>query len=130
MLSEGVLTGQPLAQAQVFAYLTPEQNEFLQMPESLDIQFTPSDGNSQIARYQALATEYASVRQEMQVKDQQNISVVLPVCTDSNLLALMKIEIVLDEEETERQQAVQDIKALIAAIQLETQKALTQIVFS
>lgn len=70
MLSEGLLTGQPLAQAQVFAYLTPEQNEFLQMPDSLDIQFSPSSvPNSQIARYQAPASEYASIRQEMQVKD-------------------------------------------------------------
>jgi len=32
MLNEGVLTGAPLAQAHMFAYLTPEQNELLQMP--------------------------------------------------------------------------------------------------
>ena len=43
MLNQGVLTGQPLAQAQMFAYLTPEQNEILQMPERLDIQFNPSE---------------------------------------------------------------------------------------
>ena len=37
MLNSGLLSGQPLVQAQMIAYLTPEQNEFLQMPESLDI---------------------------------------------------------------------------------------------
>ena len=29
MLNSGLLTGQPLSQANMFAYLTPEQNEFL-----------------------------------------------------------------------------------------------------
>ena len=27
----------------MFAYLTPEQNEFLQMPDRFDIEFSPSD---------------------------------------------------------------------------------------
>lgn len=35
----------------------------------------------------------------MQVKDQQSISVLLPVCTEQNLLALIKLEIVLSEED-------------------------------
>ena len=69
MLNTGVLSGQPLAQAQMFAYLTPEQNEFLQMPERLDIQFAPSDDQPALARYQAPASEYSQVRQEMQVVD-------------------------------------------------------------
>ena len=43
MMNSGVLSGQPLAQAQMIAYLTPEQNEFLQMPERLDIQFSPTE---------------------------------------------------------------------------------------
>ena len=37
MLNSGILSGQPLSQAQMIAYLTPEQNEILQMPERLDI---------------------------------------------------------------------------------------------
>ena len=43
MLNSGILSGQPLSQAQMIAYLTPEQNEILQMPERLDIQFAPTD---------------------------------------------------------------------------------------
>ena len=43
MLNSGILSGQPLGQAQMIAYLTPEQNEFLQMPERLDIQFSPTE---------------------------------------------------------------------------------------
>ena len=39
MLNAGLLTGQPLNQAMMYAFLTPEQNEILQMPERLDIQF-------------------------------------------------------------------------------------------
>ena len=66
----------------------------------------------------------------MQVRDQRSISVVLPVCSDKNLLALIKMEIVLSEEDPDKQATVQDVKALLAAIQLETQRALTQIVFA
>ena len=35
----------------------------------------------------------------------------------------------LNEEDTDKQSTVQDVKALVAAMQLECQKALTQIVF-
>ena len=53
----------------MIAYLTPEQNEILQMPERLDIQFAPTDEEQQVARYQAPCNEYSQVRQEMQVRD-------------------------------------------------------------
>lgn len=69
MVNSGLLSGQPLVQAQMFAYLTPEQNQFLQMPERLDIQFAPTEDQLQVARYQAPAAEYCQVRQEMQVRD-------------------------------------------------------------
>lgn len=69
MINSGVLSGQPLAQAQMIAYLTPEQNEFLQMPEQLDIRFSPTEQELQVARYQAPASDYVGVRQEMQVRD-------------------------------------------------------------
>ena len=55
---------------------------------------------------------------------------VLPICTDANLLSLVKLEILLDEEDADKAQTVQDIKALLAAVQLQTQKALMQIVFA
>ena len=54
----------------------------------------------------------------------------LPICTEQNLLSLVKLEILLDEEDADKAQTVQDIKALLAAIQLQTQKALMQIVFA
>ena len=53
MLNEGLLTGEPLNQAQMYAYLTPEQNELLQMPERLDIHFEPTEEGRQVAKYQA-----------------------------------------------------------------------------
>ena len=51
MMNSGLLTGQPLNTAHMFAFLTPEQNEFLQMPERLDIQFAPTEGREQVAKY-------------------------------------------------------------------------------
>ena len=59
------------------------------------------------------------MRQEMQVIDQRRVSVVLPVRSEKNLLALLKLELALDEEDTDKQSTVQDIKALMAAVQLE-----------
>ena len=53
----------------------------------------------------------------------------LPICSEKNLLALMKLEMALNEEDTDKQSTVQDVKALVAALQLERQKALSQIVF-
>ena len=44
---------------------------------------------------------------------------VLPVRSEKNLLALLKLELALDEEDTDKQSTVQDIKALMAAVQLE-----------
>ena len=41
----------------------------------------------------------------------------------------MKLEMALNEEDTDKQSTVQDVKALVAAMQLECQKALMQIVF-
>ena len=59
------------------------------------------------------------MRQEMQVIDQRRVSVVLPVRSEKNLLALLKLELALNEEDTDKQSTVQDIKALMAAVQLE-----------
>ena len=53
----------------MIAYLTPEQNQLLQMPERLDIQFSPTEAEHQVARYQASVSEYSQVRQEMQIRD-------------------------------------------------------------
>ena len=86
----------------MYAYLTPEQNELLQMSERLDIHFEPTEDGRQIAKYQALASEFSQVRQEMQVKEQQEISVTLPVCTEKNLLALIKLELVISEADMDK----------------------------
>ena len=59
-----------------------------------------------MARYQAPASEYCNMRQEMQVRDQKSISVVLPVCSEKNLLALMKLEMALNEEDTDKQMTI------------------------
>lgn len=75
------------------AYLTREQNELLQLPEQLQISF--EDG-SDISRYLAPLKDYVGIRQEMQVKDQSLISVTLPINSDKNLLAFVKIELVID----------------------------------
>ena len=55
---------------------------------------------------------------------------VLPICTEHNLLALLKIEIVLSDEDADKVSTVQDVKALMAAIQSEVQKSLVQVVFA
>ena len=44
----------------------------------------------------------------------------LPVRSEKNLLALIKAEIVLHHEDIDKVQTVQEVKALIAAVQLET----------
>ena len=66
MINSGVLTGEPLNQTQMVAYLTREQNELLQLPEQLQISF---EDESEIARYLAPLKDYVGIRQEMQVKD-------------------------------------------------------------
>ena len=66
MINSGVLTGEPLNQTQMVAYLTREQNELLQLPEQLQISF---EDESEISRYLAPLKDYVGIRQEMQVKD-------------------------------------------------------------
>ena len=46
------------------------------------------------------------------------------------MLALIKMEMVISDEDTDKQSTVQDVKALVATIQLEAQKSLTQIVYA
>jgi len=40
------------------------------------------------------------------------------------------MEMVISDEDTDKQSTVQDVKALVATIQLEAQKSLTQIVYA
>lgn len=37
------------------------------------------------------------------------------MCSEKNLLALIKLEMVISEEDTDRQSTVQDVKALMAS---------------
>ena len=41
---------------------------------------------------------------------------VLPVCSEMSLLALLKLEIELEDSDAEKAQTVQDIKALVAGV--------------
>ena len=127
MINSGVLTGEPLNQTQMVAYLTREQNELLQLPEQLQISF---EDESEIARYLAPLKDYVGIRQEMQVKDQSFISVTLPINSDRHLLALVKVELIIDQNDEDKQMTSQDVKALVSALQLEASRVMTQIVYA
>ena len=58
----------------------------------------------------------------MQVRDQCFVSVTLPINSDNNLLALVKIELIISEEDEDKQMTSQDIKALVSALQLEASR--------
>ena len=66
----------------------------------------------------------------MQVRDQCFVSVTLPINSDNNLLALVKIELIISEEDEDKQMTSQDIKALVSALQLEASRVLSQNVHS
>ena len=66
----------------------------------------------------------------MQVRDQCFVSVTLPINSDNNLLALVKIELIISEEDEDKQMTSQDIKALVSALQLEASRVLSQNVYS
>ena len=82
------------------AHLTREQNELIQLPEQLQISF---DAEDDLARYLAPQKDYAGARQEMQVRDQCFISVTLPINSDNNLLALVKMDLLISEEDIDKQ---------------------------
>ena len=127
MINSGLLTGEPLSSSDMVAYLTREQNELLQLPEQLNI--TLEDG-SDIARYMAPLKDYVGTRQEMQVKEQTNISVSLPINSERNLLALVKIELAINQDDEDKQTTAEDIKALVNALQLDASRILTTIVYA
>ena len=56
MMNHGILTGEPLTQTPMFAYLTKEQNSHLQMPMSLQSE-NSADGLD-LMRLQAPVEEY------------------------------------------------------------------------
>lgn len=62
MVNSGLITGAPLTQATLIAYLESEQNTLLQMPEDLKIEFP--DPNS-LTRYEAPLKDYQSMKQEI-----------------------------------------------------------------
>jgi hypothetical protein len=55
MVNSGLVTGAPLTQATLIAYLETEQNTLLQMPEDLKIEFP--DPNA-LTRYEAPLKDY------------------------------------------------------------------------
>jgi hypothetical protein len=44
------------------------------------------------------------------------MSVKLPICSDRALLALIRMELEIGEEEMEKQLKVQDVKAIVASL--------------
>ena len=113
MLNSSLLTGELLSQGQMVAYLTREQNELIQLPEQLQISF---DAEDDLARYLAPLKDYDGTRQEMQVKDQVFVSVTLPINSDNHLLGLIKMELIISDEDEDKQVTSQDVKALISAL--------------
>ena len=122
MLNSSLLTGELLSQGQMIAYLTREQNELIQLPEQLQISF---DAEDDLARYIAPLKDYVGTRQEMQVKDQVFVSVTLPINSDNHLLGLIKMELIISDEDEDKQVTSQDVKALISALQLEASRVLS-----
>lgn len=126
MVNSGLLSGAPMTQTNLIAYLDKEQNALLLMPEDLKIVF--QDPNA-LARYEAPIKEYTSMKQEIQVSG-NNMSIKLPIFSEKALLAVVRIELTVLEEALDLSATVQDIKALTGALAIETQKVLSQVVFA
>lgn len=62
MVNTGLVTGLPLTQASMVAYLEPDQNTLLEMPEDLKIEFP--DPNA-LTRYEAPLKDYSTMKQEI-----------------------------------------------------------------
>jgi len=60
--------------------------------------------------------DYVGIRQEMQIKEQINISVSLPINSEKNLLALVKMELAINPDDEDKQTTAEDVKALINAL--------------
>ena len=85
MVNFGLLSGAPLTQTNLIAYLDREQNALLLMPEDLKIEF--QDPNA-LTRYEAPLRDYSSMKQEIKVAG-PNISIRLPVSSEKALLAVI-----------------------------------------
>ena len=66
----------------------------------------------------------------MQVKDQVFVSVTLPINSENQLLGLLKMELIISDEDDDKQVTSQDVKALISALQLEASRVLSQNVYT
>lgn len=95
MVNIGLLSGAPLTQSSLVAYLDPEQNTLLAMPEDLKINF--QDPNA-LARYEASAKDYALMKQEIQISGSK-ISVKLPIYSEKALLTVVRAELTVSEED-------------------------------
>ena len=54
----------------------------------------------------------------------------LPINSDRHLLALVKVELIIDQNDEDKLMTSQDVKALVSALQLEASRVLTQIVYA
>lgn len=126
MINSGLLSGAPLTQTNLIAYLDREQNSLLSMPEELKIVF--QDPNA-LSRYEAPLKDYSSMKQEIQVTGQK-ISVKLPIFSEKALLAVVRMELTVSDEDPDLQTTIQDVKALAIALATETSKVLSQVVFA
>ena len=97
MVNSGLLTGAPLTQSNMIAYLDKEQNALLLMPEDLKIVF--QDPNA-LSRYEAPLKEYSTMKQEIQVQGQL-LSINLPIFSDKSILAMVRMELTISEEDSD-----------------------------